>query len=67
MLSDILSNLNIMMSDFGAVLIGAVAFWLVYMLLPRFAGKPRQSTGSGARTDVVVRHFGLPPNRRGGR
>lgn len=61
MLNEIMPSLELLTSDFGTLLLAAVAFWLVLGLLPLLRTKPRRTTLS----PDVVRSFRLPS--RGGR
>ena len=64
MLYEVVSNLNAMMSDFGTVVISAVAFWLGYVVLSLLRA-PKAASARLQRPAHVVRQFGMPPSRRG--
>lgn len=65
MLYEAVSYLNTQMSDFGTVVIGAVAFWLAYVALSLSRSSDRPGSASTRRSPRVVRQFGLPPTRTG--
>ncbi len=65
MLYDAVSNLNAMMSDFGTVVIGAVAFWLAYVVLSLSRSRKSAAARRNQASARVVRQFGLPPGRSG--
>ena len=65
MFYEAVSNLNAMMSDFGTVVIGAVAFWLAYVVLSLSRSQKPAGRVSARRSPRVVRQFGMPPTRTG--
>jgi hypothetical protein len=66
MLSDIVSFLNTELSDFGAVLIAGIFFWVGFLLLQVLLRPSRRISGHHAGRDAAVRHFSRPPTRSGG-
>lgn len=65
MFYEAVSFLNSQMSDFGTVVIGAVAFWLAYVALSLFRSPQTAGSARARRSPRVVRQFGLPPTRTG--
>lgn len=65
MFYEAVSFLNSQMSDFGTVVICAVAFWLAYTVLSALKSPATSNKVRARRSPRVVRQFGLPPTRTG--